>query len=83
MINLLYQFDTLLKDEEDLWSYYLPVENPFEGREATGKVLCAVIENGKFNRLELKDFSGQKLKDYLYRKIGVGTTTKISVNLAG
>ena len=56
MINVFYQFASLLKDEEDLQTYFLPVENPFEGREDTGKVLCVVIENGKFNRLELKTF---------------------------
>ncbi|SMD45354.1 CRISPR-associated protein, TM1802 family [Aquiflexum balticum DSM 16537] len=68
MITTLYKFAELLKDKPDLQTYFSPAENPFEGRESSGKVLVGIFEDQNFKGFDLEDFRPDYIKKYLYRR---------------
>lgn len=68
MITTLYNFAKLLESDKNLNPYFSPAENPFEGRESSGKVLKGIVEQGKFSHFELEDFNSTLIPKYLYRR---------------
>lgn len=85
MIVTLYKFADLLKDENKLKVYFSPAKNPFDGREAKGKVLVGEIKDGKFSGFNLENFKPDFIQNYLYRRIsprGTGIVPTLYVNLS-
>jgi len=86
MITALYNFADLLKEEEDLMTYFSPAANPFEGREEKGRLLVGEIKEGKFRDFHLQNFNSHLISKILYRRPssrGTGIVPTIYVNLNG
>lgn len=86
MITTLYNFADLLKDEEDLMTYFSPATNPFEGREEKGRLLVGEINKEKFSGFNIQNFNKDLIPKILYRRPsarGTGIVPTIYVNLSG
>ncbi len=68
MLTTLYHFADLLKDVDNLQTYFSPAKNPFDGNEDNAKVLVGEIENRKFTGFSLEDFNTGNVDKYLYKK---------------
>jgi CRISPR-associated protein Csh1 len=86
MITTLYNFASLLQEDEDLKIYFSPAENPFEGRVEKGRVLVGEIENKKFRKFNLQNFNEGLIPKILYRRTsprGTGIVPTLYLNLSG